>query len=132
MEGINQQTILWIFGAVLALSQAAILFIWNNLKSDIKASKYDLKGDIKDVKDDIDGIRNDMKGKVNVNRLEEFHAVLDSKADSKEMDQRRNDIKELFTNLNSVEKALSSQMNELKVTILVKLESMKARNETSS
>lgn len=88
----DTSTLIWIFGVILTLAQAGFLFLWNNLRSDIK-----------ELKDEIE-----------------------KKADTRDVDQRRNDIKQLFEDLANTERALTRQVSELKTEVLVKLEGMKA------
>jgi len=92
------QAVIGIIALLWTISSAGFFFLWNNLRADAKV-----------IKDDLMAITQ----------------KLDTKADKAELDQRRNDIRDLYAKLNVLENttkdaihgavlSVTNQISELK------------------
>lgn len=99
---LSSQVILWIFGVAYTLAQAAMLFMWNNLRADMKEHKEEAQ-----------------------ERMDKLEKEIQTKANTKDMDQRRDDIKQLYELIGNVEKTILARVNKFESDILVAIAEMK-------
>lgn len=90
-------------GVLFTISQAAFLFLWNNIRAEIKEEKMERQ-----------------------RAFDEIWKAVESKASAIDVENRRNDIREIFNKLNDVEK----QVIELKALFGNKRQNSTPRRRT--
>lgn len=112
------KTILSIITLVFIISNAIIGFLWKNLKDD----NIEQKLATKELREAIAKKADDDAYRLSIHDIGEN---LVRKADKTEVDQRRNDIKELYERLNTLETSTSDSIHAMELRIISMISELK-------
>lgn len=115
---IDIQTVLTIISLAFVISNAVIGFLWKSLKDD----NNEQKAVNKDLREAIAKKANEDDYKATVLEMRD---TLIRKADKTEVDQRRNDIKELYERLNTLESSTADSIHAMELRIISMISELK-------
>lgn len=112
------KTVLSVISLAFVISNAVIGFLWKSLKDD----SAEQKAANKELREAIAKKANEDDYKETI--LEVRNSLI-RKADKTEVDQRRNDIKELYERLNTLESATADSIHAMELRIISMISELK-------